>query len=282
MEVDDATEVDDDGGDGTQVFLVPDIPHAGPDPGLIPQPPGEDESPIEVGDEEGVEEVGAGTGTVEEEGAAHAEEEGAGRVEEEEEAGTDAGDGADGPGDTEETAQGGRYNLWPNRSRVYFHLFDSQTYNVTNVHVPYKNKTEITTAQRVFRFMFTQMSARAGIKKHGQAARDALMAEFAQLDYKGAYEPIRADDLTKTQQSNSLRIINLIKEKRNRRLKGRLVADGRPQRMYYTKDKISSPTTTPESVLLTALIDAVEERHVVVADVTGTYLNTDMDNFVLI
>ena len=218
---------------------------------------------------------------MEEEGAAHAEEEAAGWVEEEE-AGTDAGDGADGPGDTEETAQGGRYNLWSNRSRGYSHLFDSQTYNVTNVHVPYKNKTTITTAQRVFGFVFTQMSAWAGIKKHGQVARDALTAEFAQQDYKGTYEPIRADDLTKTQQSSALRIINLIKEKCNGRLKGRSVADGCPQRMYYTKDETSSPTATPESVLLTALIDAVDERHVVVANVTGAYLNADMDDFVLI
>ena len=38
----------------------------------------------------------------------------------------------------------------------------------------------------------------------------------------------------------------------------------------------------PESVLLTALIDTVEDRHVVVADVTGAYLNADMDDFILI
>ena len=135
----------------------------------------------------------------------------------------------------------------------------------------------MTPAQQVFGFVFTQMSARAGIKKHGQAARDALTAEFAQLDYKGAYEPIQAVNLTKMQQNNALRIINLIEEKRNGRLKGRSVADGRPQHMLYTKDETSSPTTTPESVFLTTLIDAVEERHVVVADVMGAYLNADMD-----
>ena len=123
------------------------------------------------------------------------------------------------------------------------------------------------------------MTVRAGIKKHGQAARDALTAEFAQLDYKGAYEPVHATDLTEPQRRGALRIINLIKEKRDERLKGRSVADGRPQRAFYTKEETSSPTATPESVLLTALIDAVEDRHVVVADVTGTYLNADMEDF---
>ena len=74
----------------------------------------------------------------------------------------------------------------------------------------------------------------------------------------------------------------MIKEKRNGHLKGRSVADSRPQRELYTKDETSSPTATPESVLLTALIEAVEDRRVAVADVTGAYLNVDMDDFVLI
>ena len=92
-----------------------------------------------------------------------------------------------------------------------------------------------TVAQRMFGFIFTQMSAWAGIKKHGQAARDALTAEFAQLDYNGAYELIHATDLTKTQQTSALRIINLIKEKQNGQLKGRSVTDGWPQHALYKR-----------------------------------------------
>ena len=109
-----------------------------------------------------------------------------------------------------------------------------------------------------------------------------LTAEFSQMDYKGAYELIHTAHLTETQQTSALRIINLIKEKRNGRLKGRSVADGQPQCTLYTKDETSSPTTAPESVLLTAMIDAVEDQHVVVADITGAYLNANMDDFVLI
>ena len=78
-------------------------------------------------------------------------------------------------------------------------------------------------------------------------------------------------DLTETQQNSALRIINIIKEKWNGQLKGRSVADGRPQHAFYTKDETSSPTATPESVLLTAMVDAVEDQHVVVADVAGGY-----------
>ena len=180
------------------------------------------------------------------------------------------------------TAQKRGYNLRPSRSREYSHRFDPQVYDVTNTHVSHTTRKLATIAQDVFSFIFTQMTAQAGIKKHGQAVCDALTAEFAQLDYKGAYEPIHATSLTKTQQNSALQIINLIKEKRNGRLKGRSVADGRPQHAFYMKDETSSPTATPESVLLTALVDTVEDWHVVVADVTSAYLNMDMDDFVLI
>ena len=238
--------------------------------------PPDDEVTLHEGEAVQSEEEGADN--EEEAGAAHVEEEGAARVEEEGTA-TDVGDEET---DAEETTHQSRYNLRSNRSREYSHRFDPQTYDVHNVHVTQTTNTPVTTAQSMFGFVFTQMTARAGIKKHGQAARDALTAEFAQLDYKGAYEPVYATDLTETQQNSALRVINLIKEKRDGRLKGRSVADGRPQRASYTKEETSSPTATPESVLLTALIDAVEDRHVVVADVTGAYLNADMDDFVLI
>ena len=170
----------------------------------------------------------------------------------------------------------------PNRSREYSNRFDPQVYNVTNLHVSHTPREPVNITQKMFGFVFTQMTTHAGIKKHRQAARDALITEFAQLDYKGAYKLVHTTDLTESQRRGALRIINLIKEKRDGRLKGRSIADGQPQRAFYMKEETSSPMATPESVLRTALIDAVEDRHVVVADVTGAYLNADMDDFVLL
>ena len=199
-----------------------------------------------------------GANTEGDEGAAHMENEGAGQVEE---GGAidNTGEEASDTRNNGETAQDSGYNLRPNRSREYSHRFDPQVYDVTNLQVPCATREPVTTTQKMFGFVFTQMTARAGIKKHGQAARDALTAEFAQLDYKGAYEPVHATDLTEPQRRGALRIINLIKEKWDGRLKGRSVADGWPQWAFYTKEETSSPTATPESVLLTALNDAVED-----------------------
>ena len=75
----------------------------------------------------------------------------------------------------------------------------------------------------------TQLSANAGIMKHGRKAQEALMAEFAQLDDPSVYEPLDPSKLTRAQKKAALRAINLIKEKRCGKLKGRTVADGRSQ-----------------------------------------------------
>ena len=284
LETDDVSEPVDDGDSVTGILSQSDLPITEPVPEQVTQPQFADVATNALVEDEtnlGEENVTCIAEEeelvhVEEEGAVHVEEEGAVHVEEE---------GASAINETENsegTTPNEAYNLRPNRSRGHSHRFDPQVYNVNNMHVPQAPKEPATLTQRMFGFVFTQMTAQAGIKKHGQAARDTFTAEFAQLDYKGAYELIHATDLTETQQTSALQIISLIKEKWNGQLKGRLVADGRPQRALYAKDKTSSPTAAPESVLLTAMIDAVEDQHMVVVDITGAYLNADMDDFVLI
>jgi hypothetical protein len=131
-------------------------------------------------------------------------------------------------------------------------------------------------------FMFTQMTADAGIRKHGDLAVDALMAEFAQLDDLNVFQGLHASTLTRDQKKEALRAINLIKEKRCGKIKGQTVADGRSQRSKYAKEDISSPTVSNDALMLTFLIDAVEKRHVATADVPGAYLHAKMDDFTVL
>ena len=124
------------------------------------------------------------------------------------------------------------------------------------------------------------MTARAGIRKHGQAAEEALMEEFAQLEHMSAYTAIDASTLTAQQKQAALRAINLIKEKRSGKLKGRVVADGRPQRSLYTKSETASPTVSTDALIVTIIVDAHERRDVATADVAGAYLHAVMEDFV--
>jgi hypothetical protein len=72
-----------------------------------------------------------------------------------------------------------------------------------------------------------------------------------------------------------------LKEKRDRTIKGRACADRRKQCETSTPGAVASPTVSLEAVLITATIDAYEERDVVIVDVPGAFLSADMDEEVV-
>ena len=129
---------------------------------------------------------------------------------------------------------------------------------------------------------FTQMSARKGIKIFGNKAVTAITEEYEQLDKLNVFEPLQHENMTKEQKCNALNAIDLIKEKRCGKIKGRTVADGRKQRDLYSKAEVSSPTLSLEGFLSTLVVDAAEERHKAIADVAGAFLKADMKDDVIV
>ena len=71
-----------------------------------------------------------------------------------------------------------------------------------------------------------------------------------------------------------------LKQKRNGTIKGRGCADGRKQRQYTTKEEASSPTVAIESVMLSCVLGALEERDVATVDIPGAFMQADMDDLV--
>lgn len=86
------------------------------------------------------------------------------------------------------------------------------------------------------------------------------MKEFAQLENLNVYELIDSASLSREQRMGALRAINLIKEKRDGQLKGRTVADGRPQRTLYEKSQTASPTVSTDALMLSIIIDAAHTK----------------------
>ena len=65
-------------------------------------------------------------------------------------------------------------------------------------------------------------------------------------------------------------------EKRDKTVKGRMVYNGKPTREWLDKEDSASPTVALESIMLTAVIDAKEERDVMSADVPNAFIQTPM------
>ena len=128
--------------------------------------------------------------------------------------------------------------------------------------------------------MFTQMSARKGLKLYGEEAFAAIVKEYRQMDEgpmpgKPVFEPVYAHDLTDQQKKQALESVNLMKEKRDGSLKARLCGDGSKQKQYLPPDEsIYSPTSSTEGLLTSLVRDVVERRDVAVYDIPGAYLQT--------
>ena len=81
-------------------------------------------------------------------------------------------------------------------------------------------------------------------------------------------------ELTKEERTKALKYLMYLKEKRDRRIKGRGCADRRPQQIYTKKIDASSPTASLSAIMLTYVIDAFERRDFTTANLPGALLYT--------
>jgi hypothetical protein len=78
--------------------------------------------------------------------------------------------------------------------------------------------------------------------------------------------------------ANSVESDMFLKQKRDGKIKGRTVAGGNQKWDYISKEDASSPTVSTESVLLTCIIDAAEDRDVAVIDIPNAFIQTRVEN----
>ena len=114
------------------------------------------------------------------------------------------------------------------------------------------------------------------------------MAELSEIDGLETYEPQRIKDLTYEDKTRALESLILISEKRadqdgKSKIKGRCVAVGSKQRSYdgYEKSDGSSPTVITDSIFLTGVIEANENRAMSTIDVGNAFIQADNDERIL-
>ena len=140
-------------------------------------------------------------------------------------------------------------------------------------------------ADATYTHVLTQMMAHKAIKDEniGADAAAAMLAEYVQLRDKRVYsDDVDQDAITDEDDRMALNPIDLVKLKRDGRVKGRSCVDGRPQREHIPKEQCASPTIANNSLMLIMSVAAKERRKVATADVAGAYLHADMDDFVLV
>ena len=134
------------------------------------------------------------------------------------------------------------------------------------------------THAQVMQKIFTQMSFKKGIEKYGNSAIEGMKKELRQMHLRNSFIPKHKKDLTEQQWKNKCEAVNLIKEKSDGTIKGRCCADGRQQRKWISREESASPTAATESVLLTGVIEAKEQRNVITLDVPNAFIQTYLEN----
>ena len=121
-----------------------------------------------------------------------------------------------------------------------------------------------------------QYGIKKGLKLFGKLGTEAVLKELKQLDNLDVIIPQHPRTLSRDNIRKALPYLMFLKRKRCGKIKARGCADGRSQRDYITKDEASSPTASIVAIMLTCLVDALEERAVGIVDLPGAFLQTEM------
>ena len=115
-----------------------------------------------------------------------------------------------------------------------------------------------------------------GLKKFGRKGYEAVKDEMGQLDDRGCFRPTHVKDLNGNERKRAQRALAYLTEKRDGRIKGQTVYNGKPTRVWMEKEDSTSPTASLESLFLLAGIDAHEIRDVMVNDVPNAFIQAPL------
>ena len=127
---------------------------------------------------------------------------------------------------------------------------------------------------KIVEMIMTQLTLKAAIKMWGSDAKIAAEAEMKQLHWRNSFKPVRWSELSDEKKKTILESHIFLKQKRTGEIKGRTVAGGNRQRGFIDKEESSSPTVATESVILTSVVDALEERLTTVINVPNAFIQT--------
>ena len=124
----------------------------------------------------------------------------------------------------------------------------------------------------------TQLTLKAAIKMLGNDAKIVAKSKMKQLHWRNSFRPVKCCELRSKQKQTILKSHIFMKMKRTGDIKGRSVAGGNKQRGHINKEESSSPTVATKSVILTSMMGAIEERHVVIIDVPNAFIQTVIED----
>jgi hypothetical protein len=159
----------------------------------------------------------------------------------------------------------------------YAPSMSGKSYAYTQLGLSFLQDTRYKYLSKVMEVVMTQLTLNAALKQWGKDAKAAVEAEAKQLHWCNSFRPIHWKDVNKERRKQILESHVFVK-KRTGQIKAHKVAGGNKQRDFISKENASSPTVAMESVLLTSLVDAQENRDVAIVDIPNAFIQTVVEN----
>ena len=121
-----------------------------------------------------------------------------------------------------------------------------------------------------------QYILKKGLKVFGKRGHEASKKELDQLHRRNCFTPISVAKLLQTKRKKAMEALLFLTEKRDQTIKGRMVYNGKPTREWLSREDAASLTAALESIMITAVINAHEERDVMCVDIPNTFIQTAM------
>jgi hypothetical protein len=107
------------------------------------------------------------------------------------------------------------------------------------------------------------------------------VSELTQLHVMDTWTVMNPTKLTREEQAKALSSLLFLKEKRCGKIKGQACINGAPQWAYISKEEAALPSVSTESMFITSAVAASKRRHIRCYEVPSAFMNTDVDENVL-
>jgi hypothetical protein len=115
-----------------------------------------------------------------------------------------------------------------------------------------------------------------GLKIFRQKGPDAFKKELNQLHRRSCFTPKSIAEMTQIEQRKPQQALMFLGEKRDGTVKGRMVYNRKPTREWLSREDSASPIAALKSIMLTAVIDAHEERDLMTWDIPNAFIEALM------
>jgi hypothetical protein len=163
-------------------------------------------------------------------------------------------------------------------AQKYATSMSGKSYAYTQLGLSFLQDTRYKYSSEVVEMVMTQLSLNAALKQWGKDAKAAVEAEAKQLHWHNSFRPVHWKDVNKERRKQIPESHVFVKKKCTVQIKACKFAGGNKQRDFISKENVSSPAVATESVLLTSLVDAQENRDVTIVNSPNAFIQMVVEN----